>query len=224
MPVQWNPFYEGIWIDDAAGAEGALAIGEAHAFVMATRRALDKINSRANGRNLLDLISKRCRGVGTRLVGGTVTIRYGRGTLWAGEIRPLTAAHGTAMRDITTVAGTDLRTNTPVRIRTSGGTVVNPNITRAGAGNSAEISYNPFISYSSTTAIGVETPAFVALAHELCHAYHSLSGNAKAYPMPEEAWTVGAGRFSHTEISENGIRKDHGIALRRFYNHAGDCG
>lgn len=218
MPELWNSQYTGIWI-----AKEGLAAGEGHAFLAATRRALEKIVSRPNGKNLLDLISKRCQGVGTKLINAAVTIKYGRGSLWAGEVRPNQAVRTTAMRDIQSVPGTDVRTATPVQVRTMGGGVTSLNINRVGAGNSAEICYNPFISYSANTGIGVETPAFVALAHELCHAYHSLSGNAKAYPMPEEAWTVGAGRFAHVEISENGVRADHGIPLRTYYNTPGDC-
>lgn len=80
---------------------------------------------------------------------------------------------------------------------------------------------------------GVLSAAFIALAHELIHAYHALSGNAETeqiqvtgqrggnpmtYMMArEEARCVGIGPYRETRISENRIRAEHGFPERTRY-------
>ncbi len=69
--------------------------------------------------------------------------------------------------------------------------------------------YNPFLAAGEVyfceadatlfELICVDCPAFICLAYELCHALHILSGDGKAYPFPEEPWTVG---WANTRISE----------------------
>ena len=153
MATMWNGNNSGIFIHDTSGTGGLYSVGEIHAFVSATRRALDKINSGPNGSKLLDLIGKRHAGVGTNLLNGTVSIGYGRGSLYPGEINPQAALNATAA--LPQNMGNAFRTNTPI------GNI--PRVTRAGAGCSVEIQYNPFINYSATCALGVETPGFIAL-------------------------------------------------------------
>jgi hypothetical protein len=234
MLLLWKASYPGIYIDQSAAGDNAKTLGivEGAAFASATRRALDRIASKPIGKDLLILIAKRCKGIGNQLVGGKVTIRYGTGTLTPGRV----SARKTLMGG--TGAGADSdddgdRSSDPLRVLTSKG-VVNLGITRASKGSSGGVTYNPFLSVGDVyihqqlrsnlrALIGVDTPAFVALAHELCHALHALSGDAKAYPFPEEAWTIGAGKYADTRISENAIRREHGVELRRFYFQKGDC-
>jgi hypothetical protein len=233
MLLLWKASYPGIYIDQSAAGDNAKTLGifEGAAFASATRRALDRIASKPIGNDLLILIAKRCTGIGNQLVGGKVTIRYGTGTLTPGRV----SARKTLMGGTKAMAESDddgERSSYPLRVLTSKG-VVNLGITRASKGSSGDVSYNPFLSVGDVyihqlrsnlrALMGVETPAFVALAHELCHVLHLLSGDAKAYPFPEEAWTVGAGRYANTRISENAIRREHGVELRRFYFQQGDC-
>jgi hypothetical protein len=102
-----------------------------------------------------------------------------------------------------------------------------------GQGTSVIINYSVTLDY--TVILKLKTPAYIALAHELIHAYHFLSGNmsndlARDVQLDklraviiEEALTVGAGTYENTRISENAIRREHGLPLREFYNVPGDC-
>jgi hypothetical protein len=69
--------------------------------------------------------------------------------------------------------------------------------------------------------MGVTTPAFVSLAHELIHAFHLVSGNRYADSVDgvlrEELYATGLGPYADTRISEAAIRKEHGHPLRTFY-------
>ncbi|NIG12925.1 hypothetical protein F3J37_01605 [Pantoea sp. Al-1710] len=70
--------------------------------------------------------------------------------------------------------------------------------------------------------------AFIGLAHELVHAYYMMIGrgfgtepSTSAINDPEhyreEIRAVGMGEFENTSLSENGIRRDHGLPLRNAY-------
>ncbi len=63
-------------------------------------------------------------------------------------------------------------------------------------------------------------PPFIALAHELIHCYHNLRGNSLMQKSKEndEAKTVGLAGYEGEPISENRIRREHGIAYRSQYN------
>jgi len=228
-----NPKFEGIYIEsDTSDAGKSLGTIEGGAFLSATRRALDKIASKPIGFDLLTQISKKAKGIGIKNAGNGVTIQYGPGTLSPGRIDVQGSLGITAENPLT---GAGDRTNTPVQVKVASGAVVDLPVNKAGAGTSSVITYNPFIDVGQAyvnvgaritlkASTGCEYPAFIALAHELCHAWHDISGNAKAYPQPEEAYTVGAGKFANTRISENAIRKEHGILpLRSFYVNPGDC-
>jgi hypothetical protein len=72
-------------------------------------------------------------------------------------------------------------------------------------------------------------PAFIALAHELVHAFHFVTGScfraATGYVtdgdntgiMEEEMRTVGFGKYASESPSENAIRGEHAVALRTSY-------
>jgi hypothetical protein len=229
----WRDSYPGIYIDNRTDGQNGKALGlsEGLAFLNYTRRALEKIDSKPIGKDLLTLIGKRAKGVGTQLKDGRIIIMYGTGTLSPARVSAKKTVLGsTYFRDDDADAG---NAGELLRIKTAGGVTTAAGVRRAGPGTGGKVVFNPFISVGDVyfqparallkTVMGVETPAFVALAHELCHALHSMSGTAKEYPFPEEAWTVGAGKYANTRISENAIRREHGIPVRTFYGSPGDC-
>lgn len=63
---------------------------------------------------------------------------------------------------------------------------------------------------------------FITLAHELVHACRRLKGNATNSRMTEEKRAVGIGRFSDAEVSENAIRREHGLPIRQRYTGLDD--
>jgi hypothetical protein len=101
---------------------------------------------------------------------------------------------------------------------------------RGGDGNShVALSYEAAENGSGTVAkvyftnairkmqSGLVSPPFVALAHELIHAIHSLKGEKEAVIANEEARTVGLGQYANERISENALRAEAGLALRTVY-------
>jgi hypothetical protein len=194
--------------------------GSPEAFVAQTHVNLRKIYSKPIGKDLLDLILKRHHGIGTKKnadgTGKTVTICNGWGTQAKGD-------------NNTDASATNNGAKFVVKKQLGGGNT----LAMAGQGSSVKVRYSVTLDY--TSILKLKTPAFVALAHELIHAYHFLSGNQSSdlsmdpvlkrikSSIIEEALTVGAGTYANTRISENAIRLEHGLPLREFYNVAGDC-
>jgi hypothetical protein len=233
MHLQYLAEYPGLYIggdalDDEDGAVlTPLPPIEQAYFMSATRQCLGQIRSRPIGKELLRLISLRCQGVGSRAGGLTCTIYMSGGSMtgWKKSAKAyIKKAIGGTHAPETGQQGSLRETR---RLAWGG-----RQISIAGVGRSATVGYNPFISYDVMlfARIGVSTPPFIALAHELVHCLHTLSGDAAPDSEDEnamdveEARTVGAGRYRHTRISENAIRAEHGIALRRWYLRPGDCG
>lgn len=197
-------------------------------FPWAVENDLRLIASGGIGSDLLELIDKRSRGIGTGpaevLPGGTrkypnVTIGYAPGlaettarthTRWKHYTRRKDLEPGQAFRR--TGGGHYMwayyRPNTP-------GTIDGENI------------------YSQVA--GIRTPPFIALAHELIHAWHGMSGtmetgkhaiaigNGTSFNLSrEEAYTVGLGPYANTRISENTIRAEHRLPRRDQYRIAND--
>ena len=194
------------------------------AFVLKVKMDLDKIASKPVGQDLLQLIAKRHKGVGTQF-GKTVTIKCGMPTLSPppGE---------TSSMSRTSTIATDPNDKEYMSTKNVAGTPM----LFAGCGSSADIYYDPNLNYDSI--VGIKTPTYVALAHELIHAYHYLSGSLigdmallpKSYDrliarfqLIEEAKTVGAGDYKSARISENAIRREHNIKERQYYWTPGDC-
>ncbi|WP_343230441.1 M91 family zinc metallopeptidase [Xanthomonas euvesicatoria] len=77
--------------------------------------------------------------------------------------------------------------------------------------------------------------SFVVLAHELIHAQHLLAGTSKAYKGgdrydetseagKEELRAVGVGKYEYRKTrqpSENSIRQEHGLPIRKKYKPHG---
>ncbi len=100
----------------------------------------------------------------------------------------------------------DIVTNTARRINEINAT--------NGVGTSTAIMWNPNI---INTPHGPRPP-FIALAHELIHAWHNLRGDA----LPENRWeemaTVGLFQYeNYRQITENKIRIEHGVSVRTTY-------
>lgn len=234
MRLQYLSDYPGIFIggdalDDEDGFETKpLSLMEQALFMSATRQCLGMIRSKPVGKDLLRLISQRCQGIGSRGGALTCTIYMSGGTLvgsrktWAKYQK---GAIGGTHAPETGQPGS-LRTMRGVRARQGG-----YQMSIAGVGRSATVGYNPFVNYNLILQpiLGVPTPPFIALAHELVHCLHTLSGDVvpdedeDRADLLEEARTVGAGRFENTRISENAIRREHAIPPRDFYMEPGDC-
>ncbi len=207
--IQWSSNYPGILIEDKWGSS----------FKFKTDQALNKIASRPIGKDLLSILSKRNQGIGTS-AGKKTVITLGQGTLTGGSSMNQTYQSSKG-------GGTEVR-----KAPKAGS-----NIRLPGSGMGSEVQYNPNIEHQYTKAATVKTPPFVALAHELIHALHSISGDVtKAYSWTngigssscgailEEAKTMGLGIYNNMRICENAIRREHGLPLRTFYSSIGDCG
>lgn len=206
--VSWSQDYPGIKIE---GDDG---------FISDAMRDLNKICSKPIGKDLLTLLTKRCQGIGCSVPGGGfVLIRLSPGTLTE-------SAHRTAANPDVTPALSFLQSDK---------VIPGTSIKLPGKGSGSIVGYNPKASAKYTQMSGFPTPEFVALAHELCHSLHHLSGGMrqgngstpverfKAMLMHEEAHTVGIGPYQQTRISENAIRREWGITERTYYSKPGDC-
>jgi hypothetical protein len=237
VAILWNASVPGIYVeprfvegDDENDDTGRPLPGaEALKFQSRTFINLSVIRSKPIGSDLLSLISKRCQGYGIKTQGMRCKIMLGRGTLADGLAPPFAVPSpeyfDEALEATRAIGGGGKRST---RVSWS---VYGRSFAIAGVGNSASAIYNPFINYDQflLPRIRVPTPPFIALAHELIHCLHTLSGDwvsrrALADRIKvEEARTVGAGHYNQTRISENAIRAEHGLPKRRFYIKPGDC-
>lgn len=186
-------------------------------FIVQTISALDKLNQRSIGKDLLKLLSQRCQGYGCSIAGATVTIVLAPGTLTESALTTKASPQAmTALQSDKVLPGTAIKV--------------------PGKGASSVVSFNPAAGGEYTELQGIQTPAYVALGHELCHALHHLSGGLRladgpgdqrsrfqALSLHEEAHTIGLGPYAGTRISENAIRKEWNVPLRTFYSAPGDC-
>jgi hypothetical protein len=84
---------------------------------------------------------------------------------------------------------------------------------KTNAGSACKLYFNNTI---RVTSRGEATYPFIALAHELIHSLHCLTGT-RMDGKAEELKTVGLDPYSGEAITENNIRAEHGIALRTQY-------
>lgn len=199
MPFSlWDHGHPGIFVDNTDPA-----------FYAACCNDLKLIDSRPIGKTLLDLLSKRARGIGTTS-GKRVDIEY---TADIGSV---------AQNSVNLTAGAPLEK----RSNAAPGSVVR----RPGRGDSSLVSYGHNLEPTYTAEIGLYTPEFIALAHELVHALHVISGDVvKEYSWAtdgaiiEEARTVGIGPYANTRICENAVRKEWNLGRRTYYGTPGDA-
>lgn len=223
MPVlAWDQAYPGLVIDISV---------DGMRFWSATSESLSILASKPVGKDLLSLISQRCKGIGRGGSGGgtvggktaSCVITFGRGTMGSAADREA------AIGDATEADASDWQHGAR-RMGTiatpGGGTPYQISLAGPGA-NEARATYSPYARAIYTRMLHVDTPAFVALGHELCHCLHILSGDLPPavgnWVIREEARTVGAGTYKDTRISENAIRKEHNLPLRTYYSTPGDC-
>jgi hypothetical protein len=193
MPL-WDHKHPGIIVD-----------GKDQRFFAAACSDLSTIYGGEIGKVLLDLISKRSQGIGTK-AGNNVVILY--------------------TSDLGSVAQNSKKQGVEVRKDTAPGSIVR----LPAVGTGSLVRYGDDLAAIYAAAIGITTPAYVALAHELVHALHVISGDVvKDYDwgtdgaIIEEARTVGLGPYKNTRISENAIRKEHNLPLRTYYSSPNDC-
>lgn len=246
MELQWHLNYPGIVIDARTMDDTKITDGATEnvtmvspgflrqvAFWASAASCLSRIASKPIGKDLLTLISKRCSGIGAGGRRLKCRVVFGNGTI----IDEIIGARGTyALPDALSYTTANQLFDAAERVvhvkrdvKIQGGGSFKMDM--AGKPTSAMVSFNPFVNYDTRlkARIGVPTPPFIALAHELVHALHLLSGDRvpdispSRQEMIEEARTVGAGKYAATRISENAIRAEHGIARRMFYDKAGDC-
>lgn len=199
----WSHNHPGIFV------EGGSALFDAASLALTTLR------SRAIGKDLVDLISKRCV-----ITGRTVTVKRAPGTMTdsAAGTQAIPGDMGTIMRSDKVIPGTSIQL--------------------PGKGASSVAAFNPYAAAEYAQMLGIPTPVFIALGHELIHCLHFLSGNIRLDPnkalapderltdemmLHEEAHTCGLGPYAKTRISENTLRKEHNLSLRTFYSDPGDC-
>jgi hypothetical protein len=193
-------------------------------FFFLVMNDLNALGATKLGNDLLKLISQRSKGIGTR-AGKDVVIQY------------LSAEHVT-IGNITT---TPLKYIVEETGAASGDTTQDSRrepkqgsiVSMPGRGANTVVGYSPLPAdarwYRFATG-GVETPTWLALAHELIHTLHIITGETKitnpndyACVLEEEAYTIGLGIYANTRISENAIRREVKLPVRTYYTQVGDC-
>jgi hypothetical protein len=86
--------------------------------------------------------------------------------------------------------------------------------TSNGIGSASAISWNP----QATQTPNGPRPPFIGLGHELIHAHHNLQGTSNIDDVADdEDQATGLGEHSSDPITENRLRAEHNIKLRRNY-------
>jgi hypothetical protein len=201
----------GLWCHDHPGL---FVANKDNTFFTRVCDDLRTLNSTNVGQRLLTSISHRWKGVGQKQVRNILE----EDTIWV-RIEDAGSEHGTEAQDAYKPTG--------VRSRPQG----KRNFGLKGRGTGVTVQYctGPGWLEKYTTYLGVKTPPFVALAHELIHALHSLSGdNRGLYATSdtsvdadwkhEEARTVGLGIYRDNPMSENALRDELRLPRRETYN------
>lgn len=186
-PTQWN------------GVIVRTKPGDSKAFAAQVDKALDMIASRPEGRRLLEDIAQPDSGPPQQF-GYKVCIQPAASTKTTGLLSRKRDYTGTNV----TLATSDVRASTP------------------GQGAASAIRWNPD---QETTPDG-KRPAWVGLAHELIHAQRNLNGQSKLTSASanggspkalDEKEVVGLDGHGGNGVTENKIRREHGIDPRTKY-------
>jgi hypothetical protein len=191
-------------------------------FRGAVEEALDKIASKKIGRQLLADLTKGCTGT------KEVVIEYGGRSTAA----PLAVITNESRKKVQPTNNDDDRydldamVSKPELIATAITEDGHPTRFVPGAGTGAVVTFNHADKGTESPA----RPTFIALAHELVHAFHYVNGmcyraasgglkdNGDTGLMEEEMRTVGCDKYKDEIPSENAIRGEHGVALRARYS------
>ncbi len=220
-PLLWDNRYPGIFVaqDTYRGQSWT-----PDAFAGAVTAGLNSIASRPIGKAMLESLSDACHQSATK----KVVIQFGPRSSTAAPIDVVTPEFrakidptvGAADLDVDAMMG-----NMNTIAQRQGSTTDGRRDYIGGAGTAAVVSWL----YSDPGRPGHLRPPFIALAHELVHAYHFANGlcyraanggiadGQNSGIMEEEMRTVGFGAFEDESPSENAIRAEHGVVARREY-------
>lgn len=210
-------------------------------FYAPTLDALVDLRTNTIGHDLLEIISKRTRGIGIsgesrstdgRFRANTMkaykcVIRRGPGTTFRKRVRN-TMAYRSPLPDVALTNDLSNQSDVAVGDSASARRRVGINLTLPGPGFSAVALIEPDCDYSEALD-RLDTPLYVALGHELIHCMHYLSGDINVYSdgttqtLHEEARTIGLGMYKDSRISENAIRAADQIPRRTYWSTPGDC-
>lgn len=218
-PVAWDQAYPGIFIAEDLYRGNHWVPDDFKGTVTAS---LTTIASQPIGKQLLDDISAASTDV------KKVVIEYsGAGSAAA----PLAAITNDERKKVQKVSTMSPSLNVQQLLS-------NPDLVATPSGVSADGKTKNFVNAAGTGAVvtwnhkdqGLDgRPAFVALAHELVHAFHYILGNCYRAAtgmvsdgqdngiMEEEMRTVGILKYKNETPSENAIRGEHGINPRTEY-------
>lgn len=217
--TEWNGSYPRIYIaKDQSRGNAWVSDG----FRGDVKAALSMIASKPIGRQLLVDVSNAC-GVPHR----KVVIEYSAA---GSSAAPMSNAGRSERKKIQKVGPNSPSLNAqallgaPELVAKLGAKVDGaPRAVIPNVGASAVVTWNPDDN-------GIDgRPSFIALAHELIHALHYVTGTCyrsatgmvsdlgNAGIMEEEMRTVGFGAYAGEVPSENAIRGEHGVALRADY-------
>lgn len=221
QPLPWTEQYPGIFIANDLYRGNAWVPDD---FAGTVQESLTKIGSKPIGKKLLKDLSDRCAADGTK----KVVIEYsGAGSSAA----PLDVITNDSRKQVQKTSPFDAALDPQTLL-------ANPNLIATPHGVMADGKRKNFIGGAGTSAVvtwnhkdkGLDgRPAFVALAHELVHAYHYVLGMCYRAAtgfvtdgqdngiMEEEMRTVGVLKYKDEVPSENAIRNEHGLNRRAEY-------
>lgn len=190
--------------------------------------ALEKIQSAPSGNSLLREISRLSTSEKkvTIFEGSHSTANVALPQLTPSKLRKLEQKNGGSLSQ---------QTFDKERIRQSTGTTLLKKRGCASIIGWSKSTATPLLSSSGVPVPGTSPSiAFITLAHELVHAKHHLAGTGKyggqLTPDPSSASTesgleelraTGLGRYANSEPSENSIRRELGMPLRKKYAQSG---
>ena len=218
----WNHGHPGIYIADDGNAE----------FATAANNALNSINSKPIGQMLLKTIAASCLMYPDRSVIIEMSV-----PAWQQCAIPTEKSDDAFRKSLRQpgMGGAISGAKAKVVATDSGETLTMGNGVKIkymvpGEGCGAFVRWNPNI----TDVAGKKRPPFIALAHELVHAYHYVHGacyrgligfahqNVDSGLAEEEKRTVGLGEYADEIPCENAIRAEHGVAKRTEYTEGND--
>lgn len=210
-----NSWFTGIFIE-TDWVQASKDVQKRHRFFNNMQRDLMKISTYPLGAELLDLIAKRHKGIGTSPKKDdpadvrTVTIRMAKDSAEGADTQAWVI-------------------NNKFNVDKNFG---GRSIKFAGKGSRTILYFHNDVGSEQiyTRLAGVASPTWITLAHELIHALHHLGGNTysetvvvgKGAAKREEMFTTGLGPYANTRLSENALRDQANLPRRTFYSFPDD--
>jgi hypothetical protein len=194
-------------------------------FLGKTQVALAMLATRPIGHDLLSLLSKRFLGIGIKKSKDLKCVIH-KGSSY---ITRSTLAYRSSSPEIPLDNEDTQAMESSVTTRILKKSMVPGKLfSLPGIGVASVAVYDPCRDY--TSMLGIETPYYIALGHELIHCLHFMSGDTYRHgdddelsSLHEEARTVGLGIYSNSRISENALRNEWKLPPRTYYTYPGDC-